>query len=220
MGRVRVTPRLYDEASKIEGNYHRVPWKLMDAVCQVIGFRNGADMKLLLVLLGTKGDGTFYLGNECIRERTGLSKAQYYATRRRLMAAGYMKKRGRDYVVDVDAILAAAEQKAKHQVEVRKETKKREENAGEYVSENMKSIFESISVDVLSSTMAQLNEIIGEEVDEEVLRELVTQNMRAWRKKESMSQGYKFGILKNLVAAHYQTVKADLAARGPRKKAI
>lgn len=214
MNKPKVTPRLYHEASKFRGYYYELPHYLMDAVFAVIGFRNGAALRLLIVLLGSNGDGTFCLSNEWIRERTGLSKEQYYRTRRWLMGAGFMKKSGTKYIVDVDAILKAANRNVEQPVG------ESEENSGELISETMKSIFESIGVNVFPSTIALLNEIIGEEVDEEVLRELVTQNMRAWRKKESRAQGYKFGILKNLVAAKYQTVKADLAARGQRKKAI
>lgn len=78
----------------------------MDKIFQKLDGRHGSQIKLLVVLLGTIGNGSFRVSEEWVRQRTGMSQVNYNVARKALVEKGWMVLTDDGCVViDVNAIM-------------------------------------------------------------------------------------------------------------------
>ena len=72
---------------------------------------NGNEAKVLLTLLGCKGDGSFSPSNQYMLKMTGITKANHYhSVRKSLTEKGFLEEKDGDIYVSVAKILAKAEE--------------------------------------------------------------------------------------------------------------
>ena len=87
MSNFRKAPKLVHNGAKSENKkevFYMLPQRLMDAVFNKLDGKNGNAIKLMVVLLGTCGDGSFGISEEFIRQRTGMTKSNYHRARKML----------------------------------------------------------------------------------------------------------------------------------------
>lgn len=78
----------------------------MDKIFQKLDGKHGSQIKLLVVLLGTIGNGSFRVSEEWVRQRTGMSQVNYNVARKALVEKGWMVLTDDGCVViDVNAIM-------------------------------------------------------------------------------------------------------------------
>ncbi|MBQ2700089.1 MAG: hypothetical protein IJF65_02925, partial [Clostridia bacterium] len=72
------------------------PHSLMNAVFQKFDGKHGNAIKLLVVMIGSAGDGSFALSEKMIERRTGIGKQSYHRTMDSLVSLGYViREKGR-----------------------------------------------------------------------------------------------------------------------------
>jgi hypothetical protein len=73
MPNYKQAPKLYHNKTSFNSdNYYNLPQELMDCVFNQIDGKCGNQIKLIIVLLGTLGNGTFGVSEKWICERTGM----------------------------------------------------------------------------------------------------------------------------------------------------
>lgn len=78
----------------------------MDKIFQKLDGNHGNQIKLLVVLLGTIGNGSFRVSEEWIRQRTGMSQPAYNKARKALIEKGWIVLTDDGcIVVDVNTIM-------------------------------------------------------------------------------------------------------------------
>lgn len=96
MPNYRQAPKLYHNKTKYNSNnYYNLPQDLMDCIFQQLDGKNGSQIKLMVVLLGTLGDGSFRISEKWICERCGINSQQAYSTARKALI-----ERGWIYIED------------------------------------------------------------------------------------------------------------------------
>lgn len=92
MANLRQAPKLYHTGKKHQGNFYQLPQDLMDIVFNKIDGKCGNQIKLMCVLLGTQGNGTFGVSEKWICERTGMVQQTYNKARKALIDRGWLKQ--------------------------------------------------------------------------------------------------------------------------------
>lgn len=92
MANLRQAPKLYHIGRKHQGNFYQLPQDLMDIVFSKIDGKCGNQIKLMCVLLGTQGNGTFGVSEKWICERTGMVQQTYNKARKALIDRGWLKQ--------------------------------------------------------------------------------------------------------------------------------
>jgi len=73
MPNYKQAPKLYHNKTNFNSdNYYNLPQELMDCIFTQIDGKSGNQIKLIIVLLGTLGNGTFGVSEKWICERTGM----------------------------------------------------------------------------------------------------------------------------------------------------
>lgn len=101
----RKAPKLYHSGSKGSGLFYQLPHNIMDAVFSKLDGKNGNAIKLMVVLLGTRGDGSFGISEEFIRQRTGMAKQNYHRTLHMLEEIGFVTLGEKSITVNIQNIL-------------------------------------------------------------------------------------------------------------------
>lgn len=78
MSNFRTAPKLYHNGNKKCNWFYFLPQQHIDAVFNRLDGKSGNMIKLMIVLMGTKGDGKFGISEKWIRKRTGMSKQNYH----------------------------------------------------------------------------------------------------------------------------------------------
>ena len=91
MPNYKQAPKLYHNKSNYNSkNYYNLPQELMDYVFQQLDGKCGNQIKLMTVLLGTLGDGSFGVSEKWICERTGMVQQTYNTARKALVERGWI----------------------------------------------------------------------------------------------------------------------------------
>lgn len=116
MATLTKAPKLMHQGEKTHSDCpeYRLPEDLMDIVLKYL---TGNQLKLMIVLMGTKGNGVFSPSEKWIEQRTGLGHSRYIEARNQLCAMGWLRHRkspAHDYyilTVNFDAIFAYTDEK-------------------------------------------------------------------------------------------------------------
>lgn len=82
-----------------------LPQKIMDTVFNELDGKNGNQLKLMVVLLGTIGDGSFKISNDWIYQRTGMDQSAYSRARAALIERGWIELSGDKIILNVNKLL-------------------------------------------------------------------------------------------------------------------
>lgn len=236
MANYRKAPKLYHEGSKPKGNFYQLPHSLMNAVFQKFDGKNGNAIKLLVVMIGSAGDGSFALSEKMIENRTGMSKQSYHRTMDSLEASGYVIRENGKVILNLPLLMENKydddqeshrhAQTSFHDDEIthhdddynRKRIKNKNKKIIEKdlaVDENEKRIEDTlkrIGIHCAANTKQSLTTIIGEEPQASVLDEVVRENFPVFEAAKNEPQGYRYGILKKILRTKYHGLKLKLEA--------
>lgn len=99
MNTFRQAPRLFHIGSKDKKDFYLLPKNLMDSVFNQLSGKQGNQIKLMSVLLGTAGDGSFAVSEKWICDRTGMDQSNYSRARKALIDRGWLRlENGKLYV--------------------------------------------------------------------------------------------------------------------------
>lgn len=91
MPNYRQAPKLYHDKSNYNSEcYYNLPQELMDCVFTQLDGKCGNQIKLMVVLLGTLGNGTFGVSEKWVCERTGMVQQTYNTARKALVERGWI----------------------------------------------------------------------------------------------------------------------------------
>ncbi len=91
MPNYKQAPKLYHNKSSFNSkNYYNLPQELMDCIFQQLDGKCGNQIKLMTVLLGTLGDGSFGVSEKWICDRTGMVQQTYSTARKALVERGWV----------------------------------------------------------------------------------------------------------------------------------
>ena len=101
MPNYKQAPKLYHNKSHFNANnYYNLPQDLMDCIFQQLDGKCGNQVKLMTVLLGTLGNGSFGVSEKWICERTGMVQQTYNTARKALIERGWIYlEEGRIFVL-------------------------------------------------------------------------------------------------------------------------
>ena len=71
--------------------FYQLPQDIMDIIFNQLDGKNGNQMKIMIVLLGTVGDGSFRVSEKWICERTGTVQQSYNRARKSLVERGWLQ---------------------------------------------------------------------------------------------------------------------------------
>lgn len=92
MANLTQAPHLVHQGEKTHSDCmeYRLPQDLMDIVLKYL---SGNQLKLMIVLMGTLGNGTFSPSEKWIEQRTSLGHSRYIEARNKLCAMGWLRHR-------------------------------------------------------------------------------------------------------------------------------
>lgn len=91
MPNYKQAPKLYHNKSHFyDKNFYQLPQDLMDCVFQQLDGKCGNQIKLMVVLLGTLGNGSFGVSEKWICDRTGMNQPCYNRARKALVEKGWI----------------------------------------------------------------------------------------------------------------------------------
>ena len=91
MSNLKQAPKLYHTGKKHDTIFYQLPQDLMDIIFTKIDGKSGNQIKLMCVLLGTQGNGSFGVSEKWICERTGMTQQTYNKARKALIEKGWLK---------------------------------------------------------------------------------------------------------------------------------
>ena len=91
MSNLKQAPKLYHTGKKHDTIFYQLPQDLMDIIFTKIDGKSGNQIKLMCVLLGTQGNGSFGISEKWICERTGMTQQTYSKARKALIEKGWLK---------------------------------------------------------------------------------------------------------------------------------
>ena len=93
MADLQQAPRLIHKGKKFIEKipFYQVPQDLMDIILHKLDGKSGNQMKIMWVLLGSAGDGSFKISEKWICERTGMSQPAYIRARKALIERGWLR---------------------------------------------------------------------------------------------------------------------------------
>ena len=91
MANYRQAPKLFHNKDKYKStNFYQLPQGIMDKVFTQLDGKCGNQIKLMCVLLGTIGDGSFGISEAWVQERTGMIQQTYNKSRQALVEKGWL----------------------------------------------------------------------------------------------------------------------------------
>lgn len=103
-------PKLYCNGEKVQDNStkqtYQIPQHLADIIFKTLGKHNcSAQIRLMIVLIGTKQDGNFLVHENWLMDRTGLSKKSLSDARNALVEIGWITfEQYQGYTINYDVI--------------------------------------------------------------------------------------------------------------------
>lgn len=97
-------PQVYHNGDKGSGRFVQLPQELLDRLFAKLDGRHGNAIKLMIELLGIKGDGSFRLSTKWICDRTGMSKQKYFDTMKYLEEWELIERTDDEIYVNIDRI--------------------------------------------------------------------------------------------------------------------
>ena len=91
MSNLKQAPKLYHTDKKHDTIFYQLPQDLMDIIFTKIDGKSGNQIKLMCVLLGTQGNGSFGVSEKWICDRTGMTQQTYNKARKALIEKGWLK---------------------------------------------------------------------------------------------------------------------------------
>lgn len=236
MANYRKAPRLIHNGSKSKGLFYQLPQNMVENIFQNFDDKCGNQIKLLIALLGNKGDGSFRLSEEWITQHTGMSKSNYHRTMDSLVEKGYVTRENGRVILNLPLLLEDYhdEQEGSHQED---ESTREDENSVHDDAYNieiinnkinnlindkksvndqkgmLKELLGCVQIHYAPNTYKAMAEIIGEEPQANVLAALLTNNLDTLMGAASMPQSYRYGILTKLLNAEYHTLKEELSIK-------
>jgi hypothetical protein len=102
----KAAPQVFHDKDDKPKNYVIYPTELFSAVNHLC---SGNEAKVLLALLGCKGDGSFSPSTQYMLNVTGISKANHFHTiRKALTDKGYLEEQDGDIYINTAKILSDA----------------------------------------------------------------------------------------------------------------
>ena len=106
MPNYKQAPKLYHDKQKYKNiNYYNLPQHLMDCIFQKLDGKCGNQIKLMTVLLGTLGDGSFGVSEKWVCDRTGMIQQTYNTARKALIERGWIYLKDGELYVLPDIII-------------------------------------------------------------------------------------------------------------------
>lgn len=112
MANFRQAPRLYFNGDKGDGRFYSLPHELMDTVFRQLNGKQGNQIKLMIALFGTIGDGTFRISQKWICDRTGMNQSNYVRARQALIEKGWLEIKDGNIYINFDVIKKTASEEA------------------------------------------------------------------------------------------------------------
>ena len=85
--------------------FYRVRQEALDIVFNELSGKSGNELKLMVVLMGTLGDGSFRVSEQWALDRTGMDHSAYNRARKALVARGWLRhEAGESITIDYDTI--------------------------------------------------------------------------------------------------------------------
>ena len=109
MSDFRQAPKLYHSGQKDKKDFYLLPKNLMDPIFNQLNGKQGNQIKLMAVLLGTAGDGRFAVSEKWICDRTGMDQSNYNRARKALIDRGWLRLENGGRYVDFHAICSSAD---------------------------------------------------------------------------------------------------------------
>ena len=100
-------PRLIHRGKKMENTqeyFYQLPQNLMSKIFYELDGKHGNQIKLMCVLIGTAGDGTFRVSRRWMMEQTGMDESGYTRARKALIDRGWLTLKDGILYVNFDAI--------------------------------------------------------------------------------------------------------------------
>lgn len=93
MATTQQAPQLNHKGKKMENNvpFYQLSQDIMDIIFNKLDGKNGNQMKIMIVLLGTAGDSSFRVSEKWICERTGMVQQSYNRARKALVERGWLQ---------------------------------------------------------------------------------------------------------------------------------
>lgn len=100
----KIAPQVFHDKEDKPKNFVVYPTNLFAAINNLC---SGNEAKVLLTLLGCKGDGSFTPSTQYMLNVTGIPKANHFASvRKALTKKGYLKEKDGDIYIDTQKILS------------------------------------------------------------------------------------------------------------------
>ena len=116
MANYRNAPKLIHNGSKSEGLFYQLPQKMVEHIFQNFDGKCGNQIKLLIVMLGNKGDGAFRFSEKWITQHTGMSKSNYHRAMESLIEKNYVIRENGKLILNLPLLMEDAhdEQEGTH----------------------------------------------------------------------------------------------------------
>jgi hypothetical protein len=106
MANFKQAPKLYHTGKKHNTIFYQLPQDLMDIVFTKLDGKCGNQIKLMCVLLGTQGNGSFGVSEKWICDRTSMVQQTYNKARKALIDKGWLKLEDGKLFVLISSIYA------------------------------------------------------------------------------------------------------------------
>ena len=121
----KAPPQIFHDKEEKPKSFVAYPTDLFSKINSIFTYN---EQKVLLTLLGCKGDGSFSPSTQYMLKMTGISKPNhYFAVRKQLIDLGYIEEQDGDLYIDVEKILGTT----KEDYHVAKQLIKKSSEAGE-----------------------------------------------------------------------------------------
>lgn len=109
MSDFRQAPKLYHLGQKEKRDFYLLPKNLMNPIFIQLNGKQGNQIKLISVLIGTAGDGSFSVSEKWICDRTGMDQSSYCRAHKALIDRGWLRLEKGKLLVDFRAICGLSE---------------------------------------------------------------------------------------------------------------
>lgn len=108
MDNYRKAPKLYHDSNKAElglGNYYSIPQRLVDVIFSKLDGKKGNQIKLIITLLGTIGNGSFGVSEKWVTDSCGFSQPRYIDARKALIKLNWVELKNGAIIVRIKNML-------------------------------------------------------------------------------------------------------------------
>ena len=102
---LKTAPKLYHEGKKVDGWFYWLPQKQMDVLFEMLDGKKGNMIKLMIILMGTFGDGSFGISEKWICNRTGMTKQNYHRSMKELAKMGLVSLQEKKIILNLNALV-------------------------------------------------------------------------------------------------------------------